>query len=128
MFLALILDRIVSGYFRAIEQVGAFLDEIDEALILRGVQSDAEEGLLGRLVGVSPRHHGALRSLAAHREMFATLAQPEFDKVSEIARRIASASSPSVSRRRHRDRERPPDGDGIAHHVMTRTTSGRTTS
>jgi magnesium transporter len=82
VFLALILDWIVSRYFRAIEQVGEHLDEIDEALILRGVQSDAEEGLLGRLVGVRRDITVLRRSLAAHREMFATLAQPEFDKVS----------------------------------------------
>ena len=120
MFLALILDRIVSGYFRAIEQVGAHLDEIDEALILRGVQSDAEEGLLGRLVGV--RDITVLwRSLAAHREMFATLAQPEFDKVSETSLGGSLPPPRRASREgAHRDRERPPDGDGIVD-AMTRT-------
>lgn len=85
VFLALLLDWIVSGYFRAIERLETRLDEIDESLILRGAQADGEEGeegMLGRLVGV--RHDVTVlrRSLAAHREMVATLAQPEFDKVS----------------------------------------------
>lgn len=82
MFLALLLDWIVSGYYRAIDQVEGRLDEIDESLILRGVQADAEEGLLGRLVGIRRDVTVLRRSLAAHREMLATLAQPEFDKVS----------------------------------------------
>ncbi|HEU4529028.1 MAG TPA: CorA family divalent cation transporter [Actinomycetota bacterium] len=82
VFLALLLDWIVSGYYRAIDQVEGRLDEIDESLILRGVQADAEEGLLGRLVGIRRDVTVLRRSLAAHREMLATLAQPEFDKVS----------------------------------------------
>jgi Mg2+ and Co2+ transporter CorA len=82
VFLALLLDWIVSGYFRAIEQVEARLDAIDESLILRGVQGDAEQGLLDRLVAIRRDITVLRRSLAAHREMLATLAQPEFDKVS----------------------------------------------
>ena len=84
VFLALLLDWIVSGYFRAIERLETGLDEVDESLIMRGVRAeDEEEGMLGRLVGL--RHDVTVlrRSLGAHREVFATLAQPEFDKVSE---------------------------------------------
>lgn len=82
VFLALLLDWIVSGYFRAIDHLEARLDEVDESLILRGIQADAEEGPLGRLVGIRRDVTTLRRSMSAHREMFATLAQPEFDKVS----------------------------------------------
>ncbi len=82
VFLAILLDRVVSGYFRALERLEGRLDGLDEALIAADLSRRPQETLLGQLVGLRREVTALRRSLAAHREMLATLAQPEFDKVS----------------------------------------------
>lgn len=83
VFLALLLDWVLSGYFRSIEHLEARLDELDESLIAGDVEEDPEGPLLGRLVGLRRDVTLLRRTLSVHREVFATLTQPEFDKVSE---------------------------------------------
>lgn len=83
VFLAILLDWFLSGYFRAIEEVETRLDKFDESLIARDLPEGSEAGLLRHLV--EHRHDIMVlrRTLSAHREIFATLSQPEFVKVSK---------------------------------------------
>jgi Mg2+ and Co2+ transporter CorA len=82
VFLSILLDWVLSGYFRALEQLEGRLDRLDESLIARDVTEQPQEPVLDRLVAVRRELTLIRRSLSAHREVFATLAQPAFDKVS----------------------------------------------
>jgi magnesium transporter len=75
MFLGLLLDGILNGYFKELEDIERSLDEIDERALSREVPED----LVGDLV--SARHRIAIlrRSLAPQREVYASLLRPTED-------------------------------------------------
>jgi magnesium transporter len=82
IFLAILLDWILSGFFAAIDRVETRLEEFDESLIARGPRHASEEALLRRLIDLRRSVTMLRRTLAAHREVFSVLTQPEFDKIS----------------------------------------------
>lgn len=59
------------------------MDEFDESLIARDMQERSEQRLLSYLVELRHAITVLRRTLSGHREIFATLSQPEFDKVSK---------------------------------------------
>lgn len=83
VFLAIVLDWVLSGYFRAIEELETRMDKFDESLIARDMHAGSEQRLLSYLVELRHAITVLRRTLSGHREIFATLSQPEFDKVSK---------------------------------------------
>jgi Mg2+ and Co2+ transporter CorA len=91
-FLAILLDWLLHSYFARLEDLANEIDVLDESLLR--TDDVHEERLLDRLV-LLRRTIGTLRrALLPHRAVFATLAQPEFDQVSESdsARRFRGLS------------------------------------
>ena len=79
-FLAVLLGWIVTGYLQAFDKVEAELEEFD-VRVLRGARRNAEEEI-GVLVEIRQRVGRLRRSLALHRDVFASLTVAEFDPVS----------------------------------------------
>ena len=75
-FVASLLDAIVTSYHAAVDALEDELDEIDARALARRQAGD----LFGRLVDVRRRIGRLRRVLAAHREVFAALAAPDFAK------------------------------------------------
>ena len=76
-FLGALLGWHVTGYFRALESLEAEVDRIDDAA-LRLRHSREERNLLSNMVRVRRRLALVRRTLLPHREVFATLARPNF--------------------------------------------------
>jgi magnesium transporter len=74
MFVASLLDAVVTSYFRAAD---AIEDEVDE-LDAKSLQRHGRAELLSDLVGVRRRIARLRRSLANHRELFSSLATADF--------------------------------------------------
>lgn len=73
-FFAALLDWHVTGYFRVVEQFEAEVDCLEElALTAR-----SQDNLLARLVVARRRVAAIRRALAPHREVYASLARPDF--------------------------------------------------
>jgi Mg2+ and Co2+ transporter CorA len=79
IFLAAILNSVVTGYFAATDCVEDRVDAVDDDL-LRGTSDDVA---LNRLVEL--RHHATelRRALTAHREVFGSLAWADFEAIAE---------------------------------------------
>jgi magnesium transporter len=79
-FLALLLDAVLDRYFAWIDDLERRIDRFDEGVIGgRAHSSDSE--LLSELVSVRHAVHRIRRTLTPHREVFARLAAPEFQKL-----------------------------------------------
>jgi Mg2+ and Co2+ transporter CorA len=83
VFLAIVLDWFLSGYFLAIEDLETRLDALDESVIARGSNEVSEERLFTHVVALRREITVLRQTLSSHREIFATLSQPEFDKVAK---------------------------------------------
>ncbi len=83
VFLAIVLDWFLSGYFLAIEDLESRLDAFDESVIARGLREGSEERLLTHVVALRREITVLRQTLSSHREIFATLSQPEFDKIAK---------------------------------------------
>jgi magnesium transporter len=59
VFLAIVLDWVLSGYFRAIEELETRMDQFDQSLIARDMHEGSEQRLLSYLVELRHAHHGA---------------------------------------------------------------------
>jgi len=98
-FLALLLDAVLDRYFAWIDDLERRIDRFDERVI--GGRASASDGeLLSELVSVRHAVHRVRRTLAPHREVFARLAAPEFqklsasdssDRFSDVAKRLERA-------------------------------------
>lgn len=76
--LSALMDWHITDYFRAIEGFEVEVDRMEElALRFR-----SEQNMLGRLVLLRRRASQIRRALAPHREVFAALARPDFQKLS----------------------------------------------
>ena len=79
-FLTTLAEWVISSYLRAFDEIEETLDEIDVEAIAH-LSNDLEEQL--ELLGDARRRVGRLRrTLAPHREVFATLSHSEFDPFS----------------------------------------------
>jgi magnesium transporter len=74
VFLATLLNWLLNGYYRLLEELEGQIDELDEKLLTKDVKEDE---LLTQLVGVRRRITRLRRILAPHRDAFAILAQPD---------------------------------------------------
>ncbi|PYE54632.1 magnesium transporter CorA family protein [Deinococcus yavapaiensis] len=74
-FLAALLDWLLGGYYRTIDTMEAELDRLDTAILAKGMPDD---DLLTRIVRHRRRVSDVRTALAAHREVFAALARPDF--------------------------------------------------
>jgi magnesium/cobalt transport protein CorA len=80
-FLATLLDWLLQTYLTVVDEIEGRLEKLDVEIISGGGQS-SREAALAELVALR-RHVGRLRAaLAPHRQVFAALARPEFDKIS----------------------------------------------
>jgi len=79
-FLAALLGWVVTSYLQAFDKVEAELEEFDLRVLGRG-RRDAESEI-GVLVEIRQRVGRLRRSLALHRDVFASLTEAEFDPVS----------------------------------------------
>ncbi|AWN24076.1 magnesium transporter CorA [Deinococcus irradiatisoli] len=73
-FLAALLDWHISSYFRVLESFEETIDDLDEEILLH--PTDRE--FLGDLVTLRRRVGELRRTLAPHREVFSSLARPDF--------------------------------------------------
>ena len=71
-FVGLLLDGVVGGYFRAVEEVEQMIDELDT----RALSEKDLEPLLDELVAVRRRIARLRRTIAPHRDVFAALTWP----------------------------------------------------
>ena len=94
-FLASILDWHVDAFFRAAEHLEREVDELDDAALR------TERNLLDRLVAMRRRIARVRRVLAAHNEVAAELARPDFmpesarhglDALTAVSKRLARAT------------------------------------
>lgn len=76
-FLGALLNWHITGYFRALEVLEDQVDRIDDAA-LRLRRSREERDLLAEMVKVRRRLALVRRTLLPHREVYATLARPQF--------------------------------------------------
>jgi magnesium transporter len=74
VFLATLLNWLLNGYFRLLEELEGQIDALDEKLLTKEVKEDE---VLAQLVAVRRRITGLRRILAPHRDSFAILAQPD---------------------------------------------------
>jgi magnesium transporter len=74
VFLATLLNWLLNGYFRLLEELEGQIDSLDEKLLTKDVKEDE---LLTQLVAVRRRITRLRRILAPHRDAFAILAQPD---------------------------------------------------
>ena len=82
-FLTALSEWVITSYLRAFDEIEETLDEIDVEAIAH-LSKDLEEQL--ELLGDARRRVGRLRrTLAPHREVFATLSHSEFDPLSSEA-------------------------------------------
>ena len=82
-FLTTLSEWVITSYLRAFDEIEETLDEIDVEAIAH-LSKDLEEQL--ELLGGARRRVGRLRrTLAPHREVFATLSHSEFDPLSSEA-------------------------------------------
>ena len=79
-FLATLLEWVVTSYLRAFSEIEETLEEFDVS-VLRAPGSDTEQQI-AVLVAARSRIGRLRRSLAPHREIFATLSHPELDSIS----------------------------------------------
>lgn len=84
VFLSILLDWQVGGYFRAIEEIQVEIDHLDEELL--GTSPD-ESALLGRLQRLRRKVRRLRRGLGPQREVLGLLSHPESEALtgSEIA-------------------------------------------
>ena len=75
-FLSLVLDWQLNGYFKAIENLQADIDRLDEELLQRRPDQDA---LLDRLLGLRKRVRKLRQTLSPHRDVLGLLSHPESD-------------------------------------------------
>ena len=72
-FVAVLLDWLLSGYFRAVERLEQEADGLD----LRALHPRSEKDLLADLVRLRRRISALRRALTPHREVFAALTRPQ---------------------------------------------------
>ena len=89
-FLATLLDWILASYFDALGQVEVALERLDPRLIKARLPRE-DDALLEELVALRTTVAGLRRALAPNRTVLASLARPEFDRIStsESAARFA---------------------------------------
>ncbi|MFN8517820.1 MAG: CorA family divalent cation transporter [Chloroflexota bacterium] len=75
-FLGLLLDGVVDGYLSEVEEVERVIDDLDQ----RALSDRDLEPLLDELVVVRGRIASLRRTIAPHREVFASLARPADDR------------------------------------------------
>jgi magnesium transporter len=92
-FLALLLGWVVTSYLQAFDKVETELEEFD-LRVLSSARKDAEKEM-GVLVEIRQRVGRLRRALTLHRDLFAALAEAEFDPVSteESAERFGQLSA-----------------------------------
>jgi len=79
-FLSTVLEWVVTSYLHAFDEVEESLDEFD-VKALANLSKNPEEEM--RVLSAARRRVGRLRrTLAPHREVFATLSRSEFDPIS----------------------------------------------
>jgi Mg2+ and Co2+ transporter CorA len=79
MFLAAILNSVVTGYFAATDSLEDHVDAVDDDL-LSGATDDAA---LNRLVQLRRQATDLRRALTAHRDVFGSLAWADFESIAE---------------------------------------------
>jgi magnesium transporter len=71
-FVALLLDGLLAGYFRAVERIEREIDELDE----RALRSENEEAIIAQLVALRRQIAVLRRALNPQREVFYSLERP----------------------------------------------------
>jgi magnesium transporter len=82
LFLATLLNWLLNAYFRVMENLEDDVDRLDERLLTHGKEVD-EAALLRQLVASRRRLTKLRRLLAPHRDVFALLAQPDVNVITE---------------------------------------------
>ena len=88
-FLSLLLDWQLNGYFKAIEDLQADIDRLDEELLKHRPDQDA---LLDRLLGLRKRVRKLRQTLSPHRDVLGLLSHPESDAA------VGSSAAPNYQR------------------------------
>jgi Mg2+ and Co2+ transporter CorA len=79
MFLAAILNSVVTGYFAATDRLEDYVDAVDDDLLNHAT----DEVALSRLVQLRQQATELRRALTAHREVFGSLAWADFEAIAE---------------------------------------------
>jgi Mg2+ and Co2+ transporter CorA len=74
-FAGLLMDGVIDGYFREVEEIEGTIDALDE----RALRDQDLEPLLDELVVIRRRIAALRRTIAPHQEVFAALARPAGD-------------------------------------------------
>ena len=117
-FLVALLDWHVTSYFRVLDDLEAEVERLDE----EGLEQRPERGFLGELAALRRKIGSPRRMLTPHRDVFSTLARPDFEAIasSDSACALPVVEQPPRARRRCR-RERAGHGAGSFELYMTRT-------
>jgi magnesium transporter len=78
-FLARLLEWVVNGYLDHLDDLHATIDDLEESIL----RDRADNEVVGRLIELRHEIGRLRRRIAPHRQVFATLAHPSFDVISD---------------------------------------------